>query len=78
LTLVRIGVVNYQQLASWRRYVVVVNLILGAVLTTPEVMTQVMMAVPLQILYELTILIAWIWHRSEQKRLAAEENVTDV
>jgi sec-independent protein translocase protein TatC len=46
----------------------VINLELGAVLTTPEVLTQLVMFVPLQLLYEITVWIAWYWERKERKR----------
>jgi sec-independent protein translocase protein TatC len=68
LTLVKIGVLNYRILASARRYVIVISFILGAVLTTPEVVTQVLMAIPLLILYEVTVWIAWYWERQEKKQ----------
>jgi len=72
LTLVKIGVLSYRTLAGARRYVIVINFILGAVLTTPELITQVLMAVPLQILYEISVWIAWYWERRDKKREAAE------
>ncbi|GDY18859.1 hypothetical protein LBMAG56_02040 [Verrucomicrobiota bacterium] len=68
LVLVKLGVLNYRMLAGFRRYMIVINLVLGAVLTTPEVLTQVMMAIPLQILYEITVWIAWYWERRDRKR----------
>jgi sec-independent protein translocase protein TatC len=71
LTLVKIGLLNYQTLSGARRYVIVIVFILGAVLTTPEVITQVLMAIPLWILYELTVLIAWYWERQEKKQAQA-------
>lgn len=61
LTLVKIGVVNYTTLSKARRYMIVINLVLGAVLTTPEVITQVAMFIPLQLLYELSVQIARYW-----------------
>jgi sec-independent protein translocase protein TatC len=73
LVLVRIGILNYSILSKARRYVLVINFILGAVLTTPEVLTQILMALPLQILYEITVWITWYWERRDKKRLAAEE-----
>jgi len=73
LVLVKIGILNYTILSKARRYVIIINLVLGAVLTTPEVITQVLMAVPLQALYEITIWIAWYWERKERKRQAAIE-----
>lgn len=71
LTLVKIGVLNYRILAKGRRYMIVINLVLGAVLTTPEVITQVIMFIPLQFLYEVSIWMAWWWERQEKKREAA-------
>src|SRR5213076_2932523 len=52
LTLVKLGVLSYQTLRRARRYVIVISFVLGAILTTPEVVTQVLMAVPLLSLYE--------------------------
>jgi sec-independent protein translocase protein TatC len=71
LTLVKIGVLNYTILSKMRRYMIVINLVLGALLTTPEVITQVMMAIPLQMLYEISVWIAWYWERSDRKRAKA-------
>ena len=68
LTLVKIGVLSYSTLAKARRYMVVVNLVLGAVLTTPEVITQVVMFVPLQGLYEITVWIAWYWDQPDRAK----------
>lgn len=73
LVLVKIGVLDYRILAKSRRYVIVISFFLGAVLTTPEIITQVLMAMPLLVLYEITIWIAWYWERQEKKRRAAEE-----
>jgi sec-independent protein translocase protein TatC len=71
LTLVKIGVLNYRMLAGGRRYVIVISAVLGAVLTTPEVITQLLMAIPLYLLYEICIWIAWYWERQDKKREAA-------
>ena len=67
LTLVKIGLLNYQILKAARRYVIVIAFVLGAVLTTPEVITQVLMAVPLLLLYEISVWIAWYWERQDKK-----------
>ncbi len=72
LTLVKMGILSYSILKAARRYVVVIAFVLGAVLTTPEVVTQVLMAIPLLILYEISVWIAWYWERQEKKREAAE------
>jgi sec-independent protein translocase protein TatC len=68
LTLVKIGVLDYHTLSKARRYMIVINLFLGAILTTPEVITQLVMFVPLQTLYEITVWIAWYWDWKERKR----------
>ncbi|HEV2207532.1 MAG TPA: twin-arginine translocase subunit TatC [Verrucomicrobiae bacterium] len=73
LTLVKIGVVDYQMLSKARKYMVVINLVLGAVLTTPEVVTQLIMFLPLQGLFEISLWIAWYWEKKEKKRVAAAE-----
>ena len=73
LALVKIGILDYRKLAGMRRYMIVINLVLGALLTTPEVFTQVVMAIVLQILYEISVWIAWYWERQDRKREMAEE-----
>jgi len=77
LVLVKIGLISYSTLKKARPYMIVINLVLGAVLTTPEVFTQVLMAVPLQILFEISLLIAWYWERQEKKRAAAADTTID-
>ncbi len=73
LVLVKIGLLNYRLLSKGRRYMILINLVLGALLTTPEVITQVMMAVPLQILYEISVWVAWYWERQEKKKSALRD-----
>jgi len=73
LTLVRMGILDYRMLKAARRYVIVIAFVLGAILTTPEVITQILMAVPLLILYEISVWIAWYWDRQDKKRQAAAE-----
>jgi sec-independent protein translocase protein TatC len=68
LTLVKIGILNYRSLRGMWRYMIVINLVLGALLTTPEVVTQVLMAVPLYMLYEVSVWVAWYWEWRDRKR----------
>jgi sec-independent protein translocase protein TatC len=68
LALVKIGLLDYQKLTAMRRYMVVINLVLGAVLTTQEVFTQIVMAIVLQVLFEVAVWIAWYWERQEKRR----------
>ena len=73
LTLVRMGILEYRMLKAARRYVIVIAFVLGAVLTTPEVITQILMAIPLLVLYEISVWIAWYWERQDRKRQEAAE-----
>ena len=68
LALVKIGILDYAKLKAMRRYMIVINLILGAFLTTPEVFTQVVMAIVLQVLYEISVLIAWYWDQQDRAK----------
>jgi sec-independent protein translocase protein TatC len=68
LTLVKIGVLSHQTLAKARRYMIVINLFLGAFLTTPEIVTQVLMFIPLQCLYELTVWVSWYWDQPDRAK----------
>jgi len=72
LTLVKIGVLHYRTLAGSRAYVVVASAILGGILSPPDVISMVLMAVPLYVLFEMCIWVAWHWERQERKREAAE------
>ena len=53
--LARIGVVNSEYLKTRRRYVIVIIFALAALLTPPDPITQVGLAIPLLLLYELSI-----------------------
>ena len=73
LVLVKLGILNYRILTKARPYMIIINFILGAVLTTPEVITQILMAIPLQMLFEVSVWIAWYWERQDRKRAEKEQ-----
>jgi len=56
--LVRFGMVNIKTLKEIRSYVVVGAFVLGAIFTPPDIISQIMLAVPLWLLYEVGILAA--------------------
>ncbi len=58
IVLVRLRVVSLEKLRSIRSYVIVGAFIVGAVFTPPDVLSQLMLAVPLWLLYELGLLLA--------------------
>ena len=54
----RMGWVNYQKLASWRKYIFFAIFIFAAILTPPDVISQVMLGVPMYILFELGVQVS--------------------
>ncbi|MDR0715928.1 MAG: twin-arginine translocase subunit TatC [Azoarcus sp.] len=58
ILLVRAGVVSVAKLREIRPYVLVGALVVGAILTPPDVISQIMLAAPICLLYEAGILIA--------------------
>ena len=55
VVLVRLGVVTLDKLKPFRRYVIVGAFVVAAVITPPDVVSQLMLAVPMCLLYELGI-----------------------
>lgn len=59
--LVRMGMISVAKLREIRPYVIVGAFVIGAIFTPPDVVSQVMLAVPLWVLYELGIFVAqWV------------------
>jgi len=58
IMLVKFNVVKVEMLKEARPYVIVGAFIVGAVLTPPDVISQIMLAVPLWLLYELGVFVA--------------------
>ncbi len=56
--LVALGVLTPDLLASYRRHSIILLLVAAAVLTPPDPLTQVMLALPLYLLFELSLLVA--------------------
>jgi sec-independent protein translocase protein TatC len=72
--LARIGVVTAAWLRSVRRYAIVAVFVVAAVLTPPDVISQLALAVPTLLLYEVSI---WLVAGAEKKRAAATEATAD-
>jgi sec-independent protein translocase protein TatC len=58
IVLVRLGIVSLEKLRSIRAYVIVGAFVVGAVFTPPDVVSQLLLAVPLWLLYELGLFMA--------------------
>ncbi len=61
------GVVDHTHLIKFFRYFVVVAFIIAAVITPPDPMSQLMLAIPLCVLYGISIGIAWLFSKSRRK-----------
>jgi sec-independent protein translocase protein TatC len=70
----KIGIVTSQMLKDKRRYFIVGAFVIAAVLTPPDIISQFSLAVPLMLLYELSI---WSVKLVEDKRPAAGATATD-
>lgn len=65
VVLSRVGIVSARMLARARKHVIVGAFILSAIITPPDVLSQVLLALPLILLFEVSILLAKIVARKE-------------
>lgn len=68
----RAGLVTRAQLIRGRRYAILVAFIVAAVLTPPDVLSQLMLAIPLILLYELSLIAIWFTERRRAREAEAE------
>ncbi|HEU0069965.1 MAG TPA: twin-arginine translocase subunit TatC [Alphaproteobacteria bacterium] len=71
--LARIGIVDSKMLASKRKYAFLIILIVAAVITPPDVLSQMSLTIPVYLLYEISILVTKGIERDRAAREAAEE-----
>jgi sec-independent protein translocase protein TatC len=64
--LARFGIVNARKFSHYRRYAIVLAVIFAAALTPPDIFSQLMMAVPIILLYEIGIIVAKIFGKKER------------
>jgi len=65
--LTKIGLVNPTFLRKYRKYTLVIVLIVAAIITPPDVISQVIVTIPIMILYEVSILISAIVVKNQEK-----------
>jgi sec-independent protein translocase protein TatC len=77
LFLAKLGIVTPEMLKKYRRYAIVIIFIVAAILTPPDAVSQCMMAVPLLILYEISIYVAKYFGKKSELVIKEEINDTD-
>ncbi len=70
--LAKIGIVTPQLLRKKRKYALLLMFVVGAIITPPDVISQVMLAVPLIALYEVGIILAMIGTKKKAKEEETE------
>jgi sec-independent protein translocase protein TatC len=64
----RVGIITYDQLKAKRRYFIVIAFVIAAVLTPPDILSQMSLALPLLALYEGSV---WSVKMVEKRAAAA-------
>jgi sec-independent protein translocase protein TatC len=65
LLLTKLGILTPAFLKKYRRYAIVIFFILAAILTPPDPTTQVLLAIPLLLLYEITIWVSYLFAKKK-------------
>ncbi len=67
--LTKVGVITPQFLRTYRKYALVLVLIFSAIITPPDIVSQIIVAIPVLVLYEISIVISAIVFKREEKKL---------
>src|SRR5688500_2574025 len=70
MLLERAGLVTRDQLKSGRRYAILVAFVIAAIATPPDIVSQFLLAIPLILLYELSLIAIWFTERKRPKEAA--------
>lgn len=70
--LAKIGIVTPESLRKKRKYALLLMFVVGAIITPPDVISQVILALPLMLLYEFGIIVAKIGIRKKTKKEGVE------
>jgi sec-independent protein translocase protein TatC len=66
--LTKLGLVTPETLRKYRKYALIVVLLLAAIITPPDVLSQIIVAIPIMILYEISIFISVIVLKRDAKK----------
>ncbi len=68
ILLTQLGLVAPKTLKKYRKFVILVIFIVAAILTPPDVVSQVLMAIPMVLLYEFSIIVSTMIYRKKKKK----------
>ncbi len=71
--LTKIGLITPQILRKYRKFALIIVLVLSAIITPPDIVSQIIVAIPILILYEVSIYISKIVLRNKEKDEKKEE-----
>lgn len=74
IVLARLGILSIAQLKAWRGYFVVIAFVVAAIVTPPDVVSQLALAIPMCLLYELGIWAAQLFIRDAKAAQEAAES----
>ena len=73
----KMGIVDVAFLRKKRKYALLLAFAMAAILTPPDVITQGMMALPLILLYEIGILVAWLGGSKKSEEKGEDEEIVE-
>ena len=68
LLLVKFGILTIAQLVSFRKYAIVLSFVFAAIVTPPDPFSQISLALPVIILYEISILVSKFMAKRHNKK----------
>jgi sec-independent protein translocase protein TatC len=68
LLLVKFGILTIAQLVSFRKYAIVLSFVFAAIVTPPDPFSQISLALPIIILYEISILVSKFMAKRHNKK----------
>ena len=69
------GIVSPESLSNFRKYWLIIAVVIGAMLTPPDPITQMLMAVPLFLFFEIGLLGARFLYKSRSRKTSVEEGL---
>ena len=66
--LTRVGIITPSKLMGVRKYVLIVVLIIAAILTPPDIVSQILLGIPMYVLFELSIILSRFVYNKKQKK----------